>query len=105
MKYTVVQGEKSLNSWVCCHLSVILPECDAKPRVARFLELLYFNLGQSRVPFKYSCSNIRAEAGKTDSFWVLERRFEVKKIGGENWRRWKSLHKLSMYQGIMVGGE
>lgn len=58
--------------------------------MARFLELLYFNLGQSRVPFKYSCSNIRAETGKTDSFWVLERRFEV----DEN--KWRELEKMKI---------
>ena len=58
--------------------------------MARFLELLYFNLGQSRVPFKYSCSNIRAEAGKTDSFWVLERRFEVDES------KWRELEKMKI---------
>lgn len=58
--------------------------------MARFLELLYFNLGQSRVPFKYSHSNIRAETGKTDSFWVLERRFEV----DEN--KWRGLEKMKI---------
>lgn len=58
--------------------------------MARFLELLYFNLGQSRVPFKYSRSNIRAETGKTDSFWVLERRFEV----DEN--KWRGLEKMKI---------
>ena len=58
--------------------------------MARFLELLYFNLGQSRVPFKYSCSNIRAEVGKTDSFWVLERRFEVDES------KWRELEKMKI---------
>lgn len=28
MKHTVIHRRKSFNSWVCCHLSVILHECD-----------------------------------------------------------------------------
>lgn len=48
---------KPLNSLVCCHLSVISPECDTGPRMPRFLKLLDFNLGQLVVIFKYSFYN------------------------------------------------